>query len=363
MHEYGAQKGKPSISQTSVRRLPVSISNAFRVNNLYSTAGLKQSTGLFSELMIPIRKFTSLAILAYLGSLGAHAEETKILFVAGKKSHGFFAHEHNAGSLLLAKCLNESGLDFNASVYHDPEDPSWPKDDAVLNGVSAVVIYCDGGKRHLANDHVGTIDTLQSQGVGVGCLHYAVETIDGATSDAFLRWIGGYYQLYKSVNPHWSPKFEALPDHPVANGVEPFGINDEWYCNMRFREDMEGVTPILSAIPPLDLLPEKDHHHNSTPDGRAAVARGDPQHVMWVSENENGSRGFGFTGGHYHDNWQDDNFRKVVLNAIAWIAGREIPPNGIPSRTPTKEELLENQDYPIDESRIRDDKYADRRRK
>ncbi len=309
-------------------------------------------------------KIKILAILSItFFSTTVQAEKTKVLLVAGKKSHGYFSHEHNAGSILLAKCLNESGLDFDASVYHNPENPGWPKDDSLLKGIKAVVIYCDGGEKHLANNHVGAIDALQAKGVGVGCLHYAVETVDGAPGDAFLRWIGGYYQLYKSVNPHWTPKFEKLPDHPVANGVEPFSINDEWYFNMRFRKDMKGVTPILSAVPPLGLLPEEDHHHRSTPDGRAAVARQEPQHVMWVSENENGSRGFGFTGGHFHDNWQDDNLRKVVLNAIGWIAHREIPAEGIPSRTPTIEELKENQDYPYDPSKIRDDKYADRKRK
>jgi len=307
---------------------------------------------------------TLLALIAFsIASFSAQAEDTKVLFVAGKKSHGYFAHEHNAGSLLLAECLNESGLGFDASVYHNPEDPGWPRNDRLLEGVKAVVIYCDGGQKHLANNHIGAIDALQGKGVGVGCLHYAVETVDGAPGDAFLRWIGGYYQLYKSVNPHWTPKFESLPEHPVTNGVEPFSINDEWYFNMRFRKDMEGVTPILSAVPPLDLLPEKDHHHNSTPDARAAVARRELQHVMWVSENENGSRGFGFTGGHFHDNWQDDNLRTVVLNAIGWIAHLEIPDNGIPSETPTMEELIQNQDYPFDSSKIREDKYVDRRRK
>ena len=313
--------------------------------------------------MFSKRKLDKIAALSTL-LLGAPAlaEDTKILFVAGKKSHGYFSHEHNAGSLLLAKALDESGLNFDASVYHDPEDPGWPRNRNLLEGIKAVVIYCDGGKRHVANNHVAAIDALQDRGVGVGCLHYAVETVDGEAGDAFLRWMGGYYQLYKSVNPHWTPKFEKLPDHPVANGVEPFSINDEWYFNMRFREDMKGVTPILSAVPPQDLLPEKDHHHNSTPDARAAVARRDLQHVMWVSENENGSRGFGFTGGHFHDNWQDDNLRTVVLNAIAWIAHREIPSSGIPSRTPTMEELKENQDFKYDPSKIREDKYADRRR-
>ncbi len=299
-----------------------------------------------------------LSIAAIFVSPLSFADKAKVLLVAGKKSHGYNAHEHNAGSLLLAKMLNESGRKINASVYHNEENPGWPTDKKLLKGIDSVVIYCDGGQRHVANNHVGAIDALQAKGVGVGCLHYGVETVDGEAGDAFLRWMGGYYQLYKSVNPHWTPHFETFPDHPVANGVNPFGINDEWYFNMRFRKDMKGVTPILSAVPPIDVIPEKDHHHNSTPDARAAVARGDLQHVMWVSENEDGSRGFGFTGGHFHDNWLDDNFRKVVLNASCWISDLKIPADGVASKAPTLEELKQNQDYPEDLSKIRADKYA-----
>ena len=73
--------------------------------------------------------------------------------------------------------------------------------------------------------------------------------------------------------------------------------------------------------------------------------------------------GVGFTGGHWHDNWLDDNLRKVVLNAIGWIANKEIPQDGIPSVTPTLEELKRNQDYPPNPSKIREDRYADIRRK
>ncbi len=286
----------------------------------------------------------------------------KVLFVAGKKSHGFNNHEHNAGSRLLAKALRESGLGIDAGVFYDEENPGWPSDDSWLVDVDAVVIYCDGGKRHLANDHLDTIDAISDEGVGVGCLHYAVETIEGPPGDAFLSWMGGYFQLGKSVNPHWLAHFKTLPDHPVANGVLPFHIHDEWYFNMRFRDNMQGVTPILTAVPPLDVIPEKDHHHNSTPDARAAVKRRDPQHLMWVSENANGSRGFGFTGGHFHDNWQDDNFRKVILNAIVWIAQMEVPAKGVLSVTPTDEQLLENQDYPVDMRRVRKNRYVDLRR-
>ena len=105
--------------------------------------------------MFSKRKLVKIAALSTL-LLGAAAlaEDTKILFVAGKKSHGYFSHEHNAGSLLLAKALDESGLNFDASVYHDPEDPGWPRNRNLLEGIKAVVIYCDGGKRHVANNHV-----------------------------------------------------------------------------------------------------------------------------------------------------------------------------------------------------------------
>lgn len=315
-----------------------------------------------SRLFLTLSLSIPLFLVFCAPSGGASGGEAKVLFVAGKMSHGFNNHEHNAGSHLLAKALRESGIRIDAAVYYNRENPGWPADDGWLSGVDAVVIYCDGGKRHLANDHVATIDALTDKGVGVGCLHYAVETIDGEPGDGFLRWIGGYFQLGKSVNPHWLAHFKTLPNHPVANGVQPFSIQDEWYFNMRFRDGMEGVTPILTAVPPLDVIPEKDHHHNSTPDARAAVKRRDPQHLMWVSENANGSRGFGFTGGHFHDNWQDDNFRKVVLNAIAWIAHIEVPADGVLSSTPTDEQLLENQDYPVDMSRVRKSRYVDFRR-
>lgn len=34
-----------------------------------------------------------------------------------------------------------------------------------------------------------------------------------------------------------------------------------------------------------------------------------------------------------------------MRNGIAWTAGLDIPDEGVPSETPTFEQLLENQDY------------------
>ena len=43
----------------------------------------------------------------------------------------------------------------------------------------------------------------------------------------FLRWIGGYFETFYSVNPHWKADVTSLPNHPVANGVHPFSTKDE----------------------------------------------------------------------------------------------------------------------------------------
>jgi hypothetical protein len=56
-----------------------------------------------------------------------------------------------------------------------------------------------------------------------------------------------------------------------------------------------------------------------------------------------GGRGFGFTGGHKHKNWGDDNYRKVMLNALVWLAKAEVPANGVES-TVSEEDLKQNLD-------------------
>ena len=67
---------------------------------------------------------------------------------------------------------------------------------------------------------------------------------------------------------------------------------------------------------------------------------------MWAYERPGGGRGVGFTGLHFHRNFQNDQLRKLMLNAILWSAGREVPARGVASHRPTEEEIEANQDYP-----------------
>ncbi|MFP6611920.1 MAG: family 16 glycoside hydrolase, partial [Pirellulales bacterium] len=260
----------------------------------------------------------------------------KVVFLAGRDSHGFGAHEHRAGCTLLAVALNENHPGIHAAVYAD----GWPSDPTALDNANAIVMYADGGGRHPVIPHLEQVEALNKKGVGVVCIHYGVEVPKGKAGDAFLNWTGGYFEAHWSVNPHWTANFKKFPDHPIASGVKPFEINDEWYYHMRFREGMKGVTPILSDLPGPDTLKRGDGAHSGNPHVRAAVLnRKESQPVAWASEQEGRGRGFGFTGGHNHRNWGDDNFRKLVLNAVAWSAGADVPPDGVESKTLSRPQL------------------------
>jgi type 1 glutamine amidotransferase len=198
----------------------------------------------------------------------------------------------------------------------------------------------------MANEHLEGLDVKLKDGCGLACLHYGVETTKGASGDKFLEWMGGYFEPHWSVNPHWDAEFKELPEHPITRGVKPFTIRDEWYYHMRFVEGMKGVTPILSAHPPAETLSRKDGPHSGNPHVREAVARGEIQHVAWAYERPTGGRGFGFTGGHFHRNWANDDFRTIVLNAITWVAHAEVPEGGVPSDKVTEADLEMNQDFP-----------------
>ena len=145
------------------------------------------------------------------------------------------------------------------------------------------------------------------------------------------------------MNPTWRAEFKAIPDHPVTRGVQPFAIADEWYYHIRFPEGMKDVTPILTAVPPDRTRgrPGANDPHGGNPEVQKHL--GEPEHLMWVLERPGGGRGFGFTGGHSHRNWGEANFRKVVLNAILWIAKAEVPPRGV-ERAVEPAELQKNLD-------------------
>lgn len=267
--------------------------------------------------------------LAFGATLQA-ADKKLIVMIAGKPSHGPGQHEHNAGIQLLKKCLEQGAADQVEIKHH--LNGEWPSLEE-LSKAATVVIYSDGGKGHpaLQGDRLQQLDKEMKRGCGFLTLHYAVEPTIELGGKEFIDWMGGCFEINWSVNPHWDADFKEFPSHPISSGVKPFATNDEWYFYMRFRKGMDRVTPVLSAVAPDSTMSRPDGHHSGNPTVRESVKNKEKQHVAWAAERDGGGRGFGFTGGHFHQGWANDSQRKLVLNAILWTAQASVPAAGVES--------------------------------
>jgi hypothetical protein len=275
-------------------------------------------------------------IFNYVAQKAAGKDIKKIVFIADAGTHGGKGnHEFKAGAIYMARTLNATYPNAYAVVHLNTR---WPKD---LSHADAVIVLLNHGGK--AATDLAVKEAIQ-RGAGFMAIHYGVEVNKGEQGNNFLKWMGGYFEAYWSVNPFWVPKFDKLPDHETTRGVKPFAVRDEWYYHMRFVDDMKGVTPILSAVPDVKTVTgrwdgKKAGSHNGNDAVLEAVKAGKPQHVAWAYVRPDGGRGFGFTGYHNYDNLKNDSFRTLLLNAAAWTAKLEVPSNGIATTTPTDKEL------------------------
>lgn len=269
--------------------------------------------------------------------VSAKKEDPKrIVLIAGSRSHGSGEHEFRAGCLLLAKALNEqSGLNVEAVVV----GKDWKKDRSILDHADGIVIFADGPSGIAGEWEY--FDALAKKGVGFTFLHYAVHPSPEDGKKYFQPWIGGAMESGWSVNPHWVADMKVMRDHPIGNGVpDVVTCYDEFYYNMRFRDDRESVIDLITATPTRKNI----HRYINLWNQHGVDGLDQAQTLMWGYERPNGGRGVGFTGGHYHHAWAVDGYRKVVLNAIAWSAGIEVPQNGVSSKPLSEDDLNANLD-------------------
>ena len=262
------------------------------------------------------------------------AKKKKIIFLAGGCSHEAGEHEYYAGCKLLSDALTKAMPGkFETVVYRD----IWPQQKDAFENAAAIVMYTDGNAKHPVLSHLDQVDSMMKRGVGLVCLHYAIHVPVQKGASYFLDWLGGYYESSWSANPKWEARFTQIRDHPVTNGIKPFSLTEEWYYHLRFTDNRKNIMPVLSAVPPIS---DKE----GIPPGNKYVRseQGKLQDVAWVTERADGGRGFGFAGGHDHQSWMDDNYRKLVLNGIIWTAKIKVPDQGVHSKTPTAAELNNN---------------------
>ena len=301
----------------------------------------------YLRLLLSVIKLPSLLGLIVLhGSMSIQAKLhskdkiKNILFIAGytKHRHGF--HEYKAGSIILANALNESGLPVRANVHWY----CWPEDETIFNNVDACIIYADGGGEF--GDKYAFLDQKIKGGMGIMFMHYGVHPTKEVAEKYYHSWIGGFYDDDFSVNPSWVANITPKKNHPVGRGVNSLTAYDEFYWNLNFPdpENCKHCYPLATAIPT-----EKNmirYGSSKFWNKKAEDKLGTPQALLWCSDPAKGSRGAGFVGGHYHRNWAIENYRKLILNTIAWVARINVPADGVPSKVVSKAILNQNLNRP-----------------
>jgi type 1 glutamine amidotransferase len=286
----------------------------------------------------------SLAALSLLATVAAAQVQSarapsaakKILFLAGPRDHGAPGrHEYERDLRTLAQSLEQStnvhGLTTQLIVG------TLPRDLAAVQDAAAIVIdsssdRADGETHPLFPPNPSTNgrgydadttaylkaldDLVRQKQIGIVILHYATWAENWRAREYYLNWTGGLWVQIGSKNPvdDWSMKPENKR-HPVLNGVKPWTYRDEVFCRFFLPNDKRRTNLLLA----------------SPQDDKAGIG---PQIASWAWQRDDGGRGFVFGGLDFRDNLARDNYRKFLLNGIAWAAHVDIPRKGVESPTP-----------------------------
>lgn len=239
---------------------------------------------------------------------------TKIVLIGGPDSHAPGEHQFSVGIPRINAILetsNDVKNSENIEVVAFPD--GWPEEKD-LKGASTLVFYFDGLDEHPLHDAEkrAQMEELMKKGVGLVTLHQASTLPADNKTINMQKWLGGarYGMVDRTTQ---TVQFDVAEDHPIARGVEEFAYHDEFYPTIRFVEGGRKVTPILSGA----------MHTDENPTVRPDVV------AAWAYEREGGGRSFGFTGAHYLKMFESADMRRVLMNAIFWTAGIDVPEAGV----------------------------------
>lgn len=233
----------------------------------------------------------------------------KIVLIAGSNAFKPGEHEYVAGCAVLADLLRQTPGVFPVLAL------DWPTRPETLADAKAVVFFFDGGDKHalLKADRLAQVQKLADAGAGLVHLHQVIDYPKDLGERA-RGWTGAAWEKGYSQRAHWVGEFTTFPEHPVCRGVTPFKIDDGWLYKLRFAADKKALTPLLRTVSP-----------------KAANAQlGDDAIVAWAYERVGGGRAFTFTGCHLHSSFDQEGYRRLLVNGILWSAGIDVPKGGAP---------------------------------
>lgn len=259
--------------------------------------------------LTPSRRQTSaLRVLCFLvlaACAAATAEDkppTKILFIGKQPDHPYGSHMYLHTCGMLAKCVELTpGVEAVVSS-------GWPEEADKRKDVKTIVVYTSPAAELLLDGpQREEVDKLMKSGVGLVTIHWASSVHKDnfeRLGPAWLSYLGGTWVSNVGLSGGKSTLKQLVPEHPICRGWKEYEFEDEYYLN-----------PTIEKATPLLQVKERG--------GKDVI-------VGWAYERDGGGRAFATTLGHPYRNFQDERFRRMIVNGILWSAHVEVPKEGAP---------------------------------
>ncbi len=240
--------------------------------------------------------WTSVSALCFAADAPEQTHPRRLLLLYQKPDgHPAATHEYEQGLTLLHGLLSSRK---QISVRLLPADEPWSDGPELLDGADGVVLFLAEGARWLSADQArlrAFVQLAERKG-GLSCLHWAMGSKTAEPVPAFAKLFGGCHggpdRKYRFLETTLRP---AAGDHAVTRGIEPLRIRDEFYYALKWP----GVVP-----PPQPLM--------------EAEIDGQWETVSWAWERPDGGRSFGFSGLHFHENWRETAYQRLVVQGVRW---------------------------------------------
>jgi hypothetical protein len=230
-----------------------------------------------------------------------------LLLYQGPDGHPPQTHEYELGVKLLQKVLHKvPELETTLVKADEP----WKEGPTLLAKADGAVLFLSEGAAWLSRDpqRLAAFRELAKRRGGLVVLHWAMGTKEPAGIKPFVELFGGCHggpeRKYKVVSTE-----AMIVDrmHPLCRGLGHFKVRDEFYYQLTLHKSNAELLPILQV--------EIDDKL---------------QTVAWAWERPDAGRSFGFSGLHFHENWQIPEYRRLVAQAVLWTNRLPIPKDGLP---------------------------------
>ena len=246
----------------------------------------------------------------------AETPKKKLLLIGqGPDGHPQQTHEYYAGLRVLEKSLAPASAQIEITQVR--ADGDWQEGPELLASADGAVLYLAEGAKWIQADarRYEAFAKLAERGGGLVALHWAIGARDA-------KHVAGFQKLFGACHGGDDRKYKFLEtsvtvvdkEHPITRGIADFTIKDEFYYRLKFVDDKRGLQPLLDAKIEDEQFP-----------------------VCWAWQRPDEGRSFGFSAMHYHDNWQREEYRRLVAQAVLWTLKLEPPAKDWPGEVAAKD--------------------------